>query len=80
MGSPVSAVVANLYMEHFENMALRSSPVQPKLWKRYVDDICCVLKNGEEDSLLAHINSLRDSIKFTMEREVDGSISFLIVN
>ena len=54
MGSPVSAVVANLYMEHFENMALRSSPVQPKLWKRYVDDICCVLKNGEEDSLLAH--------------------------
>ena len=35
------------------------------------------LKKWKEDSLLAHINSLRDSIKFTMEREVDGSISFL---
>ena len=33
--------------------------------------------NDYSDTLLAHINSLRDSIKFTMEREVDGSISFL---
>ncbi len=29
MGSPVSAVVANLYMEFFEEIALNSAPVKP---------------------------------------------------
>ena len=63
MGSPVSAVVA---MDFFEKMAIDLSTVKPKLWKRFVDDILCILRKGEEDLLLTHINSLRDSIKFTM--------------
>lgn len=33
MGSPVSVVEANLYMEHFESLALESAPVCPILWK-----------------------------------------------
>ena len=36
MGSPVSAVVANLYMEFFEELALETAPTRPKLWKRPV--------------------------------------------
>ena len=31
MGSLVSAVVANLYTEFFEELALRSAPVRPRL-------------------------------------------------
>ncbi len=38
MGSPVSAVVANLYMEFFEGVTLNQLQLNLYLWKRYVDD------------------------------------------
>ena len=37
MGSLVSPIVANLYMEHFEKKAF-STTSTPRLWMRYVDD------------------------------------------
>ena len=77
MGSPVSAVVANLYMEFFEELALESAPSRPRLWKRYVDDTCCILRKGDVDGLLNHLNSIRPTIKFTMELEEEGSLPFL---
>ena len=77
MGSPVSAVVANLYMEFFEGLALNAAPARPCIWKRYVDDAFSVMKKGHVDGLLNHLNIIRPSIKFTMELEEDGSIPFL---
>ena len=77
MGSPVSAVVANLYVEHFEQIALGTAKNRPRIWKRYVDDTFCIVKAGEVDELLSHINSIRPSIKFTVEVEKDGCLPFL---
>ena len=34
MGSPSSAVVANLYMEFFEELALETAPTRPDLLRR----------------------------------------------
>ena len=44
MGSPISPIVANLYMENFEMRALQSSPNSPSLWQRFVDDTFLIMK------------------------------------
>ena len=77
MGSPVSAAVANLYMEFFEELALETAPTRPRLWKRYVDDTFCILRKGSAEELLHHLNGVRPTIKFTVEQEEDGTLSFL---
>ena len=79
MGSPVPAVVANLYTELFEELALRSAPAKPRLWKRYVDDTCCIVKKGTVEGLLDHLNSVRPSIRFTVEVEKDGGRTVTLV-
>ena len=38
MGSPLSPIVANIYMDFFEKEALQSFPLQPKWWIRFIDD------------------------------------------
>ena len=77
MGSPVSAVIANLYMEAFEEQAVESAPHKPKIWKRYVDDTFTVLECSNVDSFLYHLNSQQPTIRFTMETEKESKIAFL---
>ena len=38
MGSPISPLIVNLFMEEFEVKALSSCPHPPSLWIRFVDD------------------------------------------
>ena len=38
MGPLLSPVVANIYMQDFEQRALTKAPLKPLLWLRYVDE------------------------------------------
>ncbi|XP_072017463.1 uncharacterized protein [Amphiura filiformis] len=50
MGSPVSPIIANLFMEHFEELALSSFPTPLVFYGRYVDDTMVILKRSAVDS------------------------------
>ena len=79
MGSPVSAVVANIVMEDIESRAIKTSFCSPRLWKRYVDDIFVLIEQRHSTNFADLINKVESSIKFTMETETNGSIPFLDV-
>ncbi|XP_070579089.1 uncharacterized protein [Ptychodera flava] len=81
MGSPLSPLGCNIFMEWLEQKAIATSPItcRPRLWRRYVDDVLEVIRRGEVDNLTRHLNQSdpTDSIKFTYEQEKDGAIPFL---
>ena len=77
MGSPVSPIVADLFMEDFEDKALSSFHSPPRFWGRYVDDTMIVLKTCDIDNFTTHLNSVHPAIKFTVEREDNQCIAML---
>ncbi|XP_019613587.1 PREDICTED: adhesion G-protein coupled receptor G7-like [Branchiostoma belcheri] len=79
MGSPLSPVLANLFIEEFERKALHTAPHRPKFWGRYVDDTGVVNRQEHEQELFDHINTQHDSIKFTIEREQNNRLPMLDV-
>ena len=79
MGSPVSPLVANIYMEHFEGRALASAPHPPSIWLRYVDDTFVLINEDHIQEFTDHINSMDRNIAFTSEPEIDGCLAFLDV-
>ena len=58
MGSPVSAVIAELVMEEIEEKALASAPVKPRWWRRYVDYSNACLKSESIRVFHSHLNPL----------------------
>ena len=77
MGSPISPIVAILYMEAFEVQALNTAPHLPSLWRRFVDDTFVAIQSTHKDSIIEHINFIDDRIQFTLEDcRSDGSMPF----
>ena len=48
-----------------------------KVWEQFVDDVYSNLKRTHLENFFHHINSLHQNIKFTMEEESNGELSFL---
>lgn len=76
MGSPLSSILAAIFMEVFEDGVLENTKIPIKVWKRFVDDTLVIVKKGEEDSLLEELNAHHECIEFSMDKEKDGSIAF----
>ena len=78
MGSPISQIVANIFMEAFENRAITTALHPPRIWKRYADDTFVLQHQAHKEDFLQHINTVDQSIQFTVEEaKEDGSIPFL---
>ena len=81
MGSPVSVIVSNLFMEDHEETAITTAPPEMKLkiWRRYVDDSFEIIKKDKRDPVTEHLNHIdpTGSIKFTDEPEEEKTFPFI---
>ena len=60
VGSPLSPVAVDLFMEWLEEEAIATAPesCKSKLWKRYVDDVLEIIKEGEAENLTEHLSQI----------------------
>ena len=76
MRSPVSSIIANQYMEGFDEIALCTAPPL-SVWFTYVDNTFTMIHEYHVDEFTAHPNNLDPNIKFTKDPEQDGTLPFL---
>jgi hypothetical protein len=81
MGSPISSVLAKIFLQHLENKfypeMIRKTHIQ--YIARYADDILIIYdsnKTTAQDILIAR-NNMYPSIKYNLEVEHEGIINFL---
>ena len=75
MGSLVSSIVADLYMEYFEQKALSTAP---RLWWKYEDDTFVIQKEIHKQDFLQHIKvlTLSFNLQWTTTRRMVPSASW----
>ena len=73
MGSPPAPHFANGWLSQYDGTIKGDS----KLFTRYMDDILQDMKSNKIESELGVINALHENLKFTIERQTNGKITFL---
>ncbi|XP_058828559.1 uncharacterized protein LOC131688368 [Topomyia yanbarensis] len=76
MGNKLSPLLANVFLSDFE-VALGTEKLFPRVWRRYVYDIFAVVKERYLTQTLDLLNSRHSTIKFTVEKEIEGKLPFL---
>jgi len=82
MGSPLSPIVANVFLDKLETEFLNDCPAEfkPKFYLRYLDDTFILFNNADESKLfLEYCNSKHSQINFTCETETNDKLAFLDV-
>ena len=80
MGSPLGPSLANAFLAHYEQVWLDDCPdeFKPVYYKRYVDDIFVLFQSPHHlEKFNEYLNTKHANVKFTSEKEVNGSLLFL---
>ncbi len=79
MGSRLFPILASLFMEDLEQRSLAICPIQPRLYKRYVDDVIIIwdVALGTHTVLLDILNQQHPDIHLMVEEERNGSLPYL---
>lgn len=70
MGNPLSPLISELFMSHFE-MNLHESGLLLRIWLQYVDDVTAIVKRNDIENVLSVLNSRYDS---ELQKQFDGTI------
>ena len=80
MGSPLAPVFANIFMGFYEPKWLNEYNLnKPNFYLRYVEDIVATFDNEQDSLNLYFLNKRHPNIKFTIEKQINHSITFLDV-
>lgn len=83
MGSPLSPILADIFMHNFETSFIVNNPIFKNFliyYYRYVDDILILWSGNLQDlhEFASHLNTLHSTIKFTIELENENKqLNFL---
>jgi DNA integrity scanning protein DisA with diadenylate cyclase activity len=81
MGSPISVIVAEIFLQHLENSHLNQILETKNIifYTRYVDDILIIYDTERTSSETIHncMNKIHPNLEFTPTQEHNNSISFL---
>jgi hypothetical protein len=77
IGSPLSPLIAELYLRKFELTYCKES-WWPRVFYRYVDDCLAIIKKKDLSLIVENLNnSIFQKLKFTFELEKENQIPFL---
>ncbi|XP_058817438.1 uncharacterized protein LOC131680747 [Topomyia yanbarensis] len=76
MGNKLSPLLADVFLSDFK-VALGKEKLFYRVWRRYVDDIFAAVKERYLTQTLDILNSRHSTIKFTVEKEIEGKLPFL---
>ncbi|GFG38205.1 hypothetical protein Cfor_07342 [Coptotermes formosanus] len=80
MGSPLSGLVAKIFLQYFElHMVEHSLETKSIFYTRYVDDILILYDESltNASTLTSTLNKIHINLTFTPSHEVEGRITFL---
>ena len=83
MGSPLAPALAEVFLRNLENKFINIplNPLKILFYYRFVDDIFVILPEDiDENVVLNNFINFHKSLKFTLEKEKNGTLNFLDVS